>query len=107
MDLELVLKKNPGLTIGTSLSICAGERLGELPQRPFMNVYLTLLEFVYSVWISPQSPAQNCFIQAFGKDVSLNCQAFIKVKWRVKMVFLLYSLDLKCAELDCDPCFMI
>ena len=51
VDLELFLKENPGVPGGTSSSIHAGERLGEIPQCPFMNFCLTLSESVCGVWL--------------------------------------------------------
>lgn len=98
VDVELFLKKNSDLPVGTSRP---SRQVGGWVRFlcPFMNFYLILLEFAYeSVWICFRSPAQSCFIQSSGKDRTLNRQAVIKVKWRVILFFVLYSLDLRCTD---------
>lgn len=104
VNLELLLKRSSALPLGTSWRAAKG--LGEVPRCAFMHFCLTHLECVYSVWVCYQSPpSSRPWAKVWPEMARLT--SLVKVRWKVMMFFVLYSLDLSCAESDCDPCFMM
>lgn len=107
VDLELFSKKNPGWPVGPSHPSWQVRGLVRFPRvLSWTSFCLTRVCLQQRVDLSSLSSTELLH-WAFSEDKNSSCQAVVKVKWRVITLFILYSLGLKCTELDCDPCFMM